>query len=348
MSCRLQYPKELHDTTTINTETGEILMRCAHPMMNNFNEWFLLACRCNMDIKFIWSGADTKVLIYYISDYITKKNLSFHDTNSLIYQAVEKFEKNKNNISYTDALDKSRRLILRCFNKLASQQEISSVQVASYLMEWSDHYTSHTFVNIYVIGIERYSEQSLSKVILKKAINYTNNNSSVINNISSDILESVNEIDEVGDDEHLVLCNKRIDYELRPNELSHICLYEFYSDYRKAKLTSSDKALFESDSTLTSLPRRGGRPNDRWLFQQEHPQYSSHLVIRRSFRVAPVLLGPSIPRYEREDTKERYARAILTLFYPWRSVLDICDMDITNTLLLIGSAPNNYMDIAFK
>lgn len=46
-----------------------------------------------MDIKFIWSGADTKALVYYITDYITKKNLSFHDTNSLIYQAVEKFEK---------------------------------------------------------------------------------------------------------------------------------------------------------------------------------------------------------------------------------------------------------------
>ncbi|CAF4480821.1 unnamed protein product [Rotaria sp. Silwood2] len=45
MPCHLRYPKELHDTTTINTETGEILMRRAHPMMNNFNEWLLLACR---------------------------------------------------------------------------------------------------------------------------------------------------------------------------------------------------------------------------------------------------------------------------------------------------------------
>ncbi|CAF4163068.1 unnamed protein product [Rotaria magnacalcarata] len=297
---------KLHETTTINTETGEILMRRAHPMMNNFNEWFLLACRCNMDIKFIWS-------------------------------AVEKFEKNENNISYTNALDKSRRLILRCFNTLASQQEISSIQVASYLMGWPDHYTSHTFVNIYLIGIERYLEPSLSK--LKEQINYTSSSSSVTNNISLDTLQSVNEIDEVEDDQHesfeletgidhqhLVLCNKRIDYELRPNDLSHICLYEFYSNYRKAKLTSSDKILFKSDSTSTSLTRRGRRPNDQWLFQQEHPQYSSHLLIRRSYRVVPVLLGPSIPRYEREDTKERYASAILTLFYPWRSVLDICDI----------------------
>jgi len=30
-------------------------------------------------------------------------------------------------------------------------------------MGWPDHYTSRTFVNIYLIGIERYLEQSLSK-----------------------------------------------------------------------------------------------------------------------------------------------------------------------------------------
>ncbi|CAF4995030.1 unnamed protein product, partial [Rotaria magnacalcarata] len=30
-------------------------------------------------------------------------------------------------------------------------------------MGWLDHYTSHTFVNIYLIGIERYLEPSLSK-----------------------------------------------------------------------------------------------------------------------------------------------------------------------------------------
>ena len=43
--CRMRYPKELHDVTTIDIETGEIRMRRAHPMLNNFNEWLLMACR---------------------------------------------------------------------------------------------------------------------------------------------------------------------------------------------------------------------------------------------------------------------------------------------------------------
>ena len=67
--------------------------------------------------------------------------------------------------------------------------------------------------------------------------------------------------------------------------------------------------------------------NDRWLFRAAHPQYSTHIVIRRSFAVVPVLVGPTIPREDREDTAERYARAILTLFHPWTTVFDICHVN---------------------
>jgi hypothetical protein len=62
----------------------------------------------------------------------------------------------------------------------------------------------------------------------------------------------------------------------------------------------------------------------RWLFRTDHPQYSTHTLIRRSFAVVPVLVGPAIPRHDREDTAERCARAILTLFHPWTTVFDIC------------------------
>ena len=123
-----------------------------------------------MDIKFIWSGGDTKALVYYITDYITKINLSFHDTHVLIHRAVDSFTKQAHSQEYIDAVDRSRRLILRCFNTLASQQEISSVQVASYLMGWPDHYCSHTFVNVYLIGIERYLEKSLAEVTSRSFI----------------------------------------------------------------------------------------------------------------------------------------------------------------------------------
>ncbi|CAF5152138.1 unnamed protein product, partial [Rotaria magnacalcarata] len=90
-------------------------------------------------------------------------------------------------------------------------------------------------------------------------------------------------------------------------------------------MTTFDNYLLQNDPTQTPLRQRGRPASDRWKFQSTHPQYSSHLIIRRSLSVVPVLVGPSILRREREGTIERYARAILTLFCPWRNVLDICD-----------------------
>ena len=40
-----------------------------------------------------------------------------------------------------------------------------------------------------------------------------------------------------------------------------------------------------------------------------------------------VLVGPAIPRHDREDTAERYARAILTLLHPSTTAFDICDVN---------------------
>jgi hypothetical protein len=56
---------------------------------------------------------------------------------------------------------------LRCYNTLASEQELSGVQVASYLMGWPDHYTTHEFVNLFLIGIENYLQATLIEAQLK-------------------------------------------------------------------------------------------------------------------------------------------------------------------------------------
>ncbi|CAF4388492.1 unnamed protein product [Rotaria sp. Silwood2] len=69
--------------------------------------------------------------------------------------------------------------------------------------------------------------------------------------------------------------------------------------------------------------------NGRHTFHSAHPQSTSHLIIKRSTPVVPVLIGPQIPRREREDTHERYCRALLTLFVPWRSVQDLCELNQT-------------------
>ena len=47
---------------------------------------------------------------------------------------------------------------------IASHQEISGVQVASYLMNYGDHYTTHSFRNLFLFSIETYLQTALTKV----------------------------------------------------------------------------------------------------------------------------------------------------------------------------------------
>ncbi|CAF4183388.1 unnamed protein product, partial [Adineta steineri] len=170
--CRLIMPRKLISVSTIDPETGHISMRRSHPWINNFNEYIISACRSNMDIKFIWTGSDTKALVYYITDYITKTSLSFHDTFSLIQKSITSFKNVTDQTETESAIERSRKLVLRCYNTLASQQELSGVQVASYLMNWGDHYTTHKFQGLYLIQTEIFLQTEVNELRIKQNLGH--------------------------------------------------------------------------------------------------------------------------------------------------------------------------------
>jgi hypothetical protein len=167
--CRMRMPRALVTTSSIDPLTGQIVTRRSHPWINNFNEWFITACRSNMDIKFIWSGSDAKALVYYITDYVTKSSLSFYDMFALAQQGMKSIEQHRDTNVSENAIEKSRKLVLRCYNMIASHQEVSGVQVASYLMNYGDHYTTHTFRNLFLISIENYLQMELNNKRLSKS-----------------------------------------------------------------------------------------------------------------------------------------------------------------------------------
>jgi hypothetical protein len=192
----MRMPQEMFSISTIDPDSGEIRMRRSHPMINNFNQYLICACHCNMDIKFIWSGTDAKALVYYCTDYITKSSLSFHDTFSLVQKAIET---NDNKSASESSIEKARRLVLRCYNSLASQQELSGTQVATYLMDFGDHYTSHVFVNIFLIGIERYLQNELNQAEAALLSTFTTAptiNSNLIDSVVDEEAENVPPIEE--------------------------------------------------------------------------------------------------------------------------------------------------------
>lgn len=351
-TCRMRFPRAKVEKSSIDPETGEIKLKRSHEWLNNYNDTIISACRCNMDIKYIFSGKDAKALCYYITDYVTKSSLSFYDIFSLIHQAVKKSEEQAANDpnQNTDILDRSRKLILKCYNTIASKNELSGVQVASYLMNYKDHFTNQSFENIFLIGIERYIQTGLDA-----AKKIENNDSleeaseSIIeldeNNISSGEEINLDKNDEQfnlelnEDGTNFVLVNQRVDYVRRPEELNHVCLYEFVSKYKKKKKNKSDEIFIkdqEEDRRLEEMcpgidlvPRnpRGRPAQRRYIFDKNHPQASTHILVERFKEVIPVLVGPQIPRKNREVTQERYCRSILTLFLPWRTFTDLCPPD---------------------
>ena len=127
-----------------------------------------------------------------------------------------------------------------------------------------------------------------------------------------------------------IYVNTRVDYQYRSISLNNICLYDYVRYYRKKPIDTRDQKYLKDqsisrDSHSNEHVRRGRPPSEREPFLPEHTQASSHINVKRVTPILPILLGPSIPRRDREDTKERYCRSILTLFTPWRSISDLCD-----------------------
>ena len=333
--CRMRMPREMFSTSAIDPDSGELRMRRSHSMINNFNQYLICACRCNMNIKFIWSGTDAKALVYYCTDYITKTSLSFHDTFSLVQKAIKT---NDSKSASENSIEKARKLVLRCCNSLASQQELSETQVATYLMGFGDHYTSHVFINIFLIGIERYLQNELNQTKAALSSSFTpapTINSSQTDSAVDEEEETISTIEEQfliersSDLQKLVLVNLRVDYQYRSVALESICLYEFVSHFYHKSFNDKDREIVDrsSQDVGQNSSSLGRLLQERYTFTSEHPQAKSHGIIKRTEPVFPVLVGPQIPRQDREETRERYSRAIATLFIPWRSVRDLCDVN---------------------
>ncbi|KAJ7215440.1 hypothetical protein GGX14DRAFT_359631 [Mycena pura] len=158
--CRFDLdPSNTRPETTVDPETGEICLRCLDGLVNNFNSTILEALRCNMDIKFIGSGASAKAILYYITDYITKSQLKAHVAYAALELAVKKlgeFVPNEDDITV-----RSKHMLQKCAYALISHQELSAQQVASYLLDFEDHFTSHQFAKLFWTSFESIVEQEI-------------------------------------------------------------------------------------------------------------------------------------------------------------------------------------------
>ncbi|KAJ3880111.1 hypothetical protein F5051DRAFT_302377, partial [Lentinula edodes] len=149
-------PSNVKPVTFFDPDTGELTMRCLDGLVNNFNETILRAIRCNMDIKFIGSGASAKAVLYYITNYITKSQLKAHVAYAALERAVVKLGTNTSDD--TPLILRSKKLLQKCAYSMISEQEISAQQVATYLLGFDINFTSHKYAFLFWTSFESFIE----------------------------------------------------------------------------------------------------------------------------------------------------------------------------------------------
>ena len=264
--CRFDLKEEnFRSESTVDHETGLISLRCLDGLVNNFNMTMLEALRCNMDIQFIGSGESAKAMIYYITDYITKSQLKSHVAYAALQVAVKKCETVEDEDD--DFTVRSKHLLQKGAYALISHQEMSAQQVVSYLMDYEDHFTSHSYGNLYWAAFERYIEASDSEKLFLDPKDRRRDEEPTDNVLESDEKDDEDEIEEPpvegirdnsdeaetfpdvdeevvikvkSDGSVIALADQVADYTFRPLELKSMCLWDFVAKTTKFRSKKRD------------------------------------------------------------------------------------------------------------
>jgi len=341
--------------TEFDLETGDLQMRCLDGLVNNFNRTILEAIRCNMDVKFMGSGPSTKAVIYYITDYITKAQLKAHVAYAALELAVKKLE--SIDLSDDETMIRAKKLLQKCAYSMISQQELSAPQVASYLLDLEDHFTSHKFQKLFWVNFERYVD---------KIIPLTDSTSSIRNNnIDNDnkndeelIAKNPRDNEEESIDEGDVLVgimpngeliprtSQITDYIQRGVALRNLSLWEYTSCIEKITVRhcrrsrsdaeNNDDDLEYEDSgpdviehidpeNLEVLIDDTSRSRPKFLFHPSHPEFATHVqqIRHPGQRQVTTTIGPSIVRRDQPENMDRFHRLMLMFFKPWTVPQDL-------------------------
>ena len=145
--CKARFPRDVYKETSVDPESGALLLKKGEANMNTFTPAVSYLLRCNHDVTSLLSGTAIKSVIAYVADYITKTPLKTH----VMFESVQQvFEKNSELIGGTiPRKEKARAVITKIVNSLTAASEIGGPMASMYLLKHQDHYTSHKFKVFY-------------------------------------------------------------------------------------------------------------------------------------------------------------------------------------------------------
>ena len=143
--CKRRTPFPLAEDAWINAE-GDWGPKRLYGYLNNWNPEILQSLRANHDIKVLTNGAETRLIAWYITQYIAKKQHASFNISALLANTLA-FHRDKERTNH-DLNTVNKRMIQCCANTLSREQELSGPEVISYLMGWGDRYISHHFETV--------------------------------------------------------------------------------------------------------------------------------------------------------------------------------------------------------
>ena len=346
--CKARFPRPLFSQTQVDMETGTIDMKKKESWLNTFTYAVTYLFRCNTDITSLRSGTAIKGVLLYVSNYITKPALKTHT----IFETVRSmFLKHSEVIGGSESRKvKARKLMTKIVNSLSAKLEMGSPMASMYLLGNPDHYTNFTFVPVYWQSFVREARKTGEQRQMLDTDSVHDEHANEGCTLNSDskpqtlgIAAPEHEIEEYPEKLTLFKRNGRVvgfspvhDYVYRPVQFHSMCLYDWISRCQREKLpakkrkstsTHSSSSADESDTdedyrtsigeNVTEAPKSKLLP-----FLSDHPLAETHGVRYLKTARIPNFVGNTLPRHDQGD-REYYCSAMLALFKPWRSGLDL-------------------------
>lgn len=151
--CRYRFPKKLVERTCFD-ENGHLHIRRNHPMVGQYNRAISAGVRCNHDLVFVLTRKRGFAQMEYALSYGTKKRMKTHErlaSAAVVQEDTAQKVLESTTLNSSDHVDadpdasarlgnKARQFWHRLANKVFSDTELSSVEVATQLLGYPLYY----------------------------------------------------------------------------------------------------------------------------------------------------------------------------------------------------------------
>lgn len=136
--CKARYPREINPATTVDPETGYLNLRKGKAWISTFSAVLTYLLRSNTDVTSLLLGTAIKVVIAYVTDYITKPQLQTH----VLFETVRSVLGAQSDViggSVKQQAD-ARLLLVKMVNALTSKSFIGGPMACMHLLGHPDVY----------------------------------------------------------------------------------------------------------------------------------------------------------------------------------------------------------------